>query len=276
LKVRQLFAGIILMLLGLTFLGCLCLSGCPRRCPIRDFSVISDYVDKKVTAEGCPEFVCSKVLGAVYPRDCLVALYDVEHNEVLLEFEAATAHLRDELDRYYPAYPGFVRVVVEGTVMGRRGDDFYYIHVSDLSAYWLTPTPTTKSLTRTPRPPAVETPVTATPFARLSEDNLIVNGDFSAGLEGWSIEQGRKCTQCWMKAQPGDGGRCDILAWERTGSGADGAAIWARHLKCFSVRLVSYNIWIESDFLGHSTISVLIRAQRGLKSPIHDDAELAA
>lgn len=48
-------------------------------------------------------------------------------------------------------------------------------------------------------------------------------------------------------------------------------------LKCFSVRLVSCNIWIESDFLGHSPISsVSIRAQRGLKSPIQDDAELAA
>jgi len=55
--------------------------------------------------------------------------------------------------------------------------------------------------------------------------NLIVNGDFSAGMSGWTVEQG--CQSCGMQTNidPAFG---DYLAWARDNSGASGASIWAR------------------------------------------------
>ncbi len=55
--------------------------------------------------------------------------------------------------------------------------------------------------------------------------NLIYNGDFSAGMAGWTISQ--DCQSCGMQTNidPTFG---DYLAWSRDNSGASGASIWAR------------------------------------------------
>ncbi len=59
-------------------------------------------------------------------------------------------------------------------------------------------------------------------------DNLIANGDFFQGLELWEVQANERCTQCQMKAGPGDDPQHPfILHWERRGSANDWAAIRA-------------------------------------------------
>lgn len=97
-----------------------------------------------------------------------------------------------------------------------------------------TPTPTqitdTVRSTATPVPLATRAPIptqnTPTPFA-LSGSNLILNGDFSQGLEFWDIQTGQDCASCWMKVQSGDFEQPTFLSWERTQSEDNGSAITA-------------------------------------------------
>lgn len=71
---------------------------------------------EEASVEGCLEFVCPETPHAEFPQDCLVALYDVEHNQLLLEFNANSEQFRDELDRHFPIeYLACVRVQVTGT-----------------------------------------------------------------------------------------------------------------------------------------------------------------
>jgi hypothetical protein len=134
-KTKQLFRRV--SVITMTVLGFIFLNGCPNpdQGPIVDFSSIRNYVGQDVGVEGCLEFVCPTVVGAKYPEDCLIALYDAAHEELLLEFDPTTAHFRDELDRQYPvSYPDCVQVYARGTVMERRGDDFYRLNVAELEA----------------------------------------------------------------------------------------------------------------------------------------------
>ncbi len=58
--------------------------------------------------------------------------------------------------------------------------------------------------------------------------NLIQNGDFAAGMSGWTVEQ--PCDACGMQINiDPDPAYGDYLAWARdTGGGMSGSAIWAR------------------------------------------------
>jgi hypothetical protein len=129
------------LLLLVTPIGCRKQTG-----TIRDLGTIHRHVDQEISVEGCLEFVCPEFIGAEYPQDCLIALYDDDHDEVLLEFDATTAHFRDELDRHHPVnYPDCVRVQVAGTVM-RSTDDLPHISVAELSAPAPVTTPTAVSI----------------------------------------------------------------------------------------------------------------------------------
>lgn len=70
--------------------------------------------------------------------------------------------------------------------------------------------------------------VVAPPWTGGSAVNLIQNGDFAAGMAGWTVNQ--QCDRCGMQINTDpDPYYGDYLAWQRdTGGGMSGAAIWAQ------------------------------------------------
>jgi hypothetical protein len=84
---------------------------------------------------------------------------------------------------------------------------------------------------------------------------LIRNGAFAQGLEGWTIDQ--PCASCWMEVQPGELPGESILAWERTNSVGEGSAIWARQPVNIDVReytrlLLSVDVRVDAHNLPNS------------------------
>lgn len=98
---------------------------------------------------------------------------------------------------------------------------------------------------------------TPEPPARVSTtDNLIVNGGF-VGLEGWTVQPSQKCAHCWMEVQASNGEYPHYVAWERTGSGADGAALWARQRLSRDVRrcgklVLAFDVQVDHHSLANS------------------------
>lgn len=86
--------------------------------------------------------------------------------------------------------------------------------------------------------------------------NLIVNGGF-VGLEGWKVQPSQNCTRCSMETRLGDVQGGHYLAWERTRSGADGGALWARQWPNYDVRdcrklLLSFDVRVDHHSLSNS------------------------
>jgi hypothetical protein len=150
-KARQLVERIGLaiptLLLLVTTIGCRKQTG-----TIRDLGTIHRRVGQEISVEGCLEFVCPEFIGAEYPKDCLIELYDDDHDEVLLEFDATTAHFREKLDRHYPVdYPDCVGVQVPATILDSM-DDIPHISVAELSVPAPVTTPTAVSITTAATP----------------------------------------------------------------------------------------------------------------------------
>ncbi len=105
--------------------------------------------------------------------------------------------------------------------------------------------------------------------------NLIDNGDFALGFEGWEMVQ--ECDSCGMQTNLDPDPRLgDYLAWQRdTGGGRSGAAIWARQplnidmRECtdlhigFDVRVDNHSLtnsgWYSDEHGGNGEYPVLVR-----------------
>ena len=111
----------------LVLLALILLAGCCPPDVIQDYSRLKWYVGREITVEGCLNYVCPEARDAVVPDDCFIALQDPEYTDLLLDFEAASPDLRDELESYYPAYPECIRVVAKGTLRVTGGDPFRLI-----------------------------------------------------------------------------------------------------------------------------------------------------
>lgn len=108
----------------------------------------------------------------------------------------------------------------------------------------------------TPRTSSASSDAPPPPSDASAASDLIFNGDFS-GLEGWQVQPSTKCTHCGMESQRSDKNHSYYLAWERTGSGADGAALWARQRPTCDVRrcgklVLSFDVRVDHHSLPNS------------------------
>jgi hypothetical protein len=83
-------------------------------------------------------------------------------------------------------------------------------------------------------------------------DELLANGDFSQGLAYWEIEQ--HCSNCWMDVVLYTPARPDVLAWERSDSNREGAAIWARQSLSLDVSGMDHLVLNMEVRLGSHTL----------------------